>query len=80
MTPLNDLFPNGVPVVGIEPTLFLGEDREPCWELDLDGLPELVLNRLLKIANADKMPLAVTFTLMFVGVFLIPENWCEVLL
>jgi|GEM_PF-7087380 hypothetical protein len=75
LTPLNQIFPDGVPVVGDSPLIALDESQEPCWILNQSGLERSTLNKLADLANSDAMPIAITFTVIHVEIFPIPQEW-----
>ncbi len=44
LTPLNVIFPDGVPVYGEDPLIAIGKNEQPCWVLDTRGLGESTLS------------------------------------
>ncbi len=77
LTPLNKLFPAGVPVVGDQPTLRITRSELEAWELDLTDLDKPMLDKLLWIVNSDTMPMPIVFTAMSAGIIVIPVEWAE---
>lgn len=76
MTPLNSLFPDGVPVTTDAPvTEGVNDQEDAMWILDLTSLEKPTLDALAKLINSDSMPLSLTFTVINTGVFLISNTW-----
>lgn len=74
---LNQVLPNGVPVKGDEPNLFLSQLGLPCWEVDLSQL-SLALNlQIADIATGDRIPISIGHTMSYHGRLLIPVNHVE---
>ena len=73
LSPLNSLFPEGIPTVICGPSLKIRD--ELCWELDTQGLSKEIVKQIIKIAVTDNMPVDIILGLKLHSVLAIPQSW-----
>lgn len=72
LAPLNELFPQGVPIQdGVEVCI----QETEAYLFDPLALEPDVVQQVLLIAMADKMPVSITFMLLSDSELIIPKEW-----
>jgi hypothetical protein len=71
LSPLNELFPQGVPIQDVEVCV---QDAE-AYLFDPLAVEPDVIQQVLGIAMADKMPVSITFILLSDSELIIPKEW-----
>jgi hypothetical protein len=70
LSPLNSLFPEGVPVDGE-----MLVNSNPVYLFDTDGVSQDTLREIVKIISSDEMPFAIFAVLQAQAELVIPKEW-----
>lgn len=70
LSPLNDFFPEGVPVDGE-----LEVNGLPAYIFDTEGVREETLRKIVNIVKGDNMPFAISAILLSQHDLVIPQEW-----